>query len=143
VGTTVWGRASEHARKLALVYALSESHAHPEIGKAAAEWAGRVVMHQAKRMLFMAQSHVADNLFHAECLKFLQRLRNAPGHELAHSVLLKRMKIDARSFAALVATLEQRGDIGVRTECTAGRPGRYYMLMEAAAEGRQEEGGER
>jgi len=139
VGTTVWGRVSEHARKLALVYALSESHTHPEIGKAAAEWAGRVVMHQARRMLFMAQSHVADNPFHAECLKFLQKLRNTPGRELSHSVLLKRMKTDAKSFAALVATLEQRGDIGVRTECTAGRPGRYYMLIEADA--RKEEGG--
>jgi len=87
----------------------------------------------------MAQSHVADNPFHAECLKFLQKLRNTPGRELSHSVLLKRMKTDAKSFAALVATLEQRGDIGVRTECTAGRPGRYYMLIEADA--RKEEGG--
>ncbi|MFH1865470.1 MAG: bifunctional DNA primase/polymerase [Candidatus Eisenbacteria bacterium] len=142
VGTTVWGRVSEHARKLALVYAVSESYEHPEIGKAAAEWAGRVVMHQARRMLFMAQSHVADNPFHAECLKFLQKLRNTPGHELPHSVLLKRMKIDAKSFAALVATLEQRGDIGVRTESTAGRPGRYYALVDGAGEEGRVEGGE-
>ncbi len=39
---------SEHARKLALLYAVSENHEHPEIGKAAAEWASRFVMHQTQ-----------------------------------------------------------------------------------------------
>lgn len=32
VGTTVWGRANEHARKLALIYAVSQDHESPEIG---------------------------------------------------------------------------------------------------------------
>ena len=78
-GTTVWGRVSEHARKLALLYAVSENHEQPEIGKAAVEWASRLVLHQARRMLFMARAHVADNPFDAECLKVLQKLRGAPG----------------------------------------------------------------
>lgn len=138
VGTAVWGRASEHARKLALIYAVSENHVHPVIGKPAAEWASRLVIHQARRMLFMAQSHVADNPFHAECLKFLQRLRNAPDQELAHSLLLKRMKTDAKSFQQLVTTLEQRGDIAIRTQATSGRAGRYYRLAEALTPGRRE-----
>ena len=30
VGTTVWGRVSEHARKLALIYAVSENHLAPQ-----------------------------------------------------------------------------------------------------------------
>ena len=130
VGTAVWGRASEHARKLALIYAVSENHQHPEITRAATEWASRLVLHQARRMLFMAQSHVADNPFHAECLKFLQRLRSAPGQELPHSVLLKRMKTDAKSFLALVTTLEQRGDIVIQTQSTPGRSARSYRLAE-------------
>jgi hypothetical protein len=130
VGTAVWGRASEHARKLALVYAVSESYTRPEIGKAAAEWAGRFVMHQARRMLFMAESHVAENPFHAECLKFLRRLRAAPNGELGHSVLLKRMKMDAKSFGDLVCTLEQRGDIVIRTQTTATKSGRFYRLTD-------------
>jgi hypothetical protein len=132
VGTAVWGRASEHSRKLALIYAVSENHEHPVIGQAATEWASRLVLHQARRMLFMAQSHVADNPFHAECLKFLQKLRNAPGRELPHSLLLKRTKTDAKSFLALVTTLEQRGDIVIRTQSTPGRSGRFYRLAEAS-----------
>ena len=134
VATAVWGRASEHARKLALVYAVSESHENPEIGKAAAQWAGRFVMHQARRMLFMAQSHVADSPFHAECLKFMRKLREAPDGELGHSVLLKRMKMDAKSFGDLVNTLEQRGDIVIRTQTTATKAGRFYRLTEVPSE---------
>jgi len=130
VGTTVWGRVSEHVRKLALLYAVSENHEQPEIGRAAAEWAKRFVIHQTRRMLFMAQAYVADNPFHAECLKFLQKLREAPGQELPHSVLLKRMKIGSRDFLALVDTLEQSGDIVIRKQSTSGRAGRFYRLAD-------------
>ncbi len=128
VGTTVWGRVSEHARKLALLHAVSADHEHPEIGEGAADWARRFVVHQTKRMLFMAQAHVADSPFHADCLKAIQKLRDAPGGELSHSVLLKRMKTDAKSFLSLIATLEQRGDIVVRTQSSLTKPGRYYRL---------------
>ncbi|GAB4232427.1 MAG: hypothetical protein OHK0028_07880 [Deltaproteobacteria bacterium] len=130
VGTTVWGRVNEHVRKLALLYAVSEGHKRPEIGEAAAEWARRFVFHVTRRMLFMAQDFVADNPFHAECLKVFKKLREAPGKELPHSVLLKRVKLDAKSFLSLVETLEQQGDIVVRTQPTSacGRPGRFYRL---------------
>ncbi len=128
VSTTVWGRVNEHARKLALLYAVSENHERPEIGRAAAEWARRFVIHLTRRMLFMAQDFVADNPFHAECLKVLKKLREAPEGELAHSVLLKRMKIGANDFLGIVATLEQRGDIVIRTQSTTGRTGRFYRL---------------
>lgn len=138
VGTAVWGRASEHARKLALIYAVSEDHERPEIGRAATEWASHLVLHQAKRMLFMAQSHVADNPFHAECLKVMRKLRAAPGCELSHSALLKRMKMDAKSFLLVVGTLEQRGDIAIRTQATATKSGRFYQLAEEASAGAPE-----
>ncbi len=130
VGTTVWGRVSEHVRKLALVYAVSENHESPEIGKAAAEWAKAFILHQTRRMLFKAAVHVAQSPFDGECLKFLQKLRDAPEGELPHSVLLKRMKVGAREFLELVATLEQRGDIAVRTKPApgSGRPSRFYHL---------------
>lgn len=133
VGTAVWGRASEHARKLALIYAVSENHEQPEIGKTATAWASRLVLHQARRMLFMAQSHVADNPFQGECLKLLRKLRAAPGRELSHSSLLKRMKMDAKSFLLIVGTLEQRGDIVIRTQATATKSGRFYQLAEEAS----------
>ena len=130
VGTTVWGRVSEHVRKLALVYAVSENFERPEISKAAVDWARRFVLHQTRRMLFQAEAHVAENPFHAECMKLMRKLREAPGQELPHGVLLKRMKTDARTFRELIVTLEQRGDIKslTKSQTTAGRPTRVYQL---------------
>ena len=130
VGTTVWGRVSEQTRKLALLYAASEDHRSPRIGLPAVEWASTLVMHQTRRMLFMADSHVAENPFHAECLKLTQKLRDAANGELPHSVLLKRMKMDAKSFTMLIETLVQQGEIEVVTTPRPGWHVRSYRLVE-------------
>ncbi len=129
VGTAVWGRVNEQARRFALLYAISENHQQPVITRQAAEWASAFIMHQTQRMLFMAYSHVAENPFHAGCLRLLEKLREAPDGCLAHSILLKRMKMDARSFAEMVTTLEQQGDIKTVIVPRAGTPMRNYQLM--------------
>ncbi len=134
VGTTVWGRVSEQARKLALLHAVSENHTKPRIGLAAVQWASRFVLHQTRRMLYMASSHVADNPFHAECLKLMQKLRDAPGQELSHQVLLKRMKINAKDFRDLIETLVQRGDVAATQVPTSGRTGVIYRLIAGGEE---------
>ena len=128
VGTTVWGRVPEQIRKLALLYAVSADYQRPRIDVTAVRWATDFMLHQTRRMLFMAQSHVAENPFHAECLKLLRKLREAPDQQLPHSVLLKRMKMDAKAFQELVATLEQQGDVVTVIRATAGRPQRHYRL---------------
>ncbi len=128
VGTTVWGRVSEQTRKLALLYAISENHKEPMISLAAVQWASRFVTYQTRRMLFMAAGHVAENPFHAECLKIIQKLRESPDHELSHSTLLKRMKTDAKSFAMLMDTLSQQGEIEIVTTNKPGWPVRMYRL---------------
>ena len=132
VGTTVWGRTSEHIRKLALIYAISANHREPSIDTSAARWATKFMMHQTKRMLFMAQGHVAANPFHAECLKVKQKIRDAPGRTLAHSVLLKRMKLDGLTFQRIMETLIEQGDIVPLDLKTAGRQSRAYKLTEEA-----------
>lgn len=129
VGTTVWGRVNEHARKLALLYAASESRDDPKISAAAARWAVDFVEHHTRRMLFMAENHLAESPFQVDCLKVLRKLREAPGQTLAHSVLLKRMKMDAQSFRKLISTLSQRGEVLVDEARTAGRKGTAYRLL--------------
>lgn len=131
VGTTVWGRVTEHARKLALIYAVSENYRAPEISRAAITWASEFVIQQTRRMLFMAQNHVADNPFHAECLRLMQKLREAPDLSLPHSVLLKRMKVDAVTFQKLIVTLSQQGDVETTQTKTNGRPALGYRLIRA------------
>jgi len=136
VGMAIWARASEKARRLALIYACSEHHEQPVVGEAAARWAWDFVAYLTRRMLFMARSHVADNPFHAECLKVIERLRNAPGQQLPHSALLRRMKTDAKSFRELIETLVQRGDVTVTQVTTPGRTGTWYGLT-AQAKGQE------
>ena len=72
--------------------------------------------------------------FHAECLKVIQKLREAPDRTLSHSVLLKRMKTDARAFQEIITTLEQRGDVLISTSSTAGRPSRCYQLLDGTGD---------
>ncbi len=129
VGTTVWGRVSEQSRKLALIYAISSNHNKPEINSGAAKWATEFIMHQTKRMLFMAQAHVADNPFHADCLKIVKKLTEAKDGMLSHSVLLKRMKMDSQSFQKIIGTMAQRGDITSQVQSTTGRKGLFYKLV--------------
>jgi len=139
VGMAIWARANEKARRLALVYACSDNHENSVIGEAAARWAWEFVSYLTRRMLFMAYSHVADNPFHAECLKVIDKLRGAADGELPHSALLKAMKIDAKSFRELINTLVERGDVDVRQVTTGGRTGTWYRLTQL---GRGERTGE-
>jgi len=124
----LWARACEKTRRLALVYACSEDHENPEITTTGVEWAWAFVRHQTRRMLFMVAEHVADGEFDALCLKALRKVRGEPGGEIAHSVLLKRMKLDADHFRKLIETLQERGDLLATQRETGGRPAIWYRL---------------
>lgn len=75
VSKTVWGRANENARKLALLYACSTNHENPLVDANAAQWSMRLADHQVRRMLFMAYQYVAKNQFDAMCKELLRHLR--------------------------------------------------------------------
>ena len=128
VARVAWSRTHENAKKLALIYACSENHEDPVIGLQAVQWAQTFAMHQTRRQLFLADSYVAENPFHAECLKLTRKLSEAPNNELPHSVLVKRMKIKAKDFKDLIETLIQRGDVSSKSVPTSGRTGFVYRL---------------
>lgn len=125
---TIWSRTGQKARRLALIYACSVDPENLLITADAVRWSTRFVHHLTRRMLFMASTHVADNPFHAECLKVMEKLREAPAGKLDHSTLLKRMKMPAKDFRELMETMQERGDIGKTQVPTAGRTGTYYQL---------------
>ncbi|NLX60644.1 MAG: DUF3987 domain-containing protein [Phycisphaerae bacterium] len=128
VGTTVWGRVSEQTRKLALIYAVSEDHVEPRISLAAVQWASQFVMHQTRRMLFMAAGHVADNPFHAQCLRLMQRLRTAPGRQIARRDLMRAMHCKVADFDQIVSTLIQQDEIVPVNIPTRTRPAQGYRV---------------
>ena len=131
VRAILWTRVCENATRLALVYACSRDRENLRIDAEAAEWATRFARHLADRMLFLASSHVAENPFHAECLKLMDKLRSEPERQLTHSVLLKRMKLNARDFQGIIETLIQRGDVVRDIVMTRGRSSTVYRLCDA------------
>ncbi len=100
VARTAWSRTCENATKLALIYACSENHENPVIGLPAVQWATAFAMHQTRRQLYLAATYVAENPFHAECLKLLRRLRESGGQMRAspahagHALQGRRLRPD-------------------------------------------------
>ena len=92
----IWARAFEKTRKLALLYACSENHRAPRITAAGIDWAWRLVEHQTKRMLFMADLYVADSEFQSDCKRFIEFLtkhqhRKGPDAFMPHWELARRL----------------------------------------------------
>ncbi len=110
VEAVLWTRASENATRLAINYAVSRDRSAPVIDEEVATWAVRFVEHMVRRMLFLASMHVAENEFHAECLKLLRKLREAGG-QMPRRELMRLMHCKAADFDQIVGTLVQQGDI--------------------------------
>lgn len=61
VQQAMWSRACEKARKLALIYACSESVDSPFVGMQAAEWAIGLSSYLTRRTIELAKAHVVEN----------------------------------------------------------------------------------
>lgn len=129
VARTAWSRTTEQATKLALIYACSQNHQSPKISLNAVQWATEFAMHQTRRQLFLASVHVADNPFHAECLKLLKILRAAPDACLQRQHLLRAMRCKAAEFDQIVATLVQSGEIAAISIPSATKSAVGYQLL--------------
>jgi len=125
---TAWSRTCENAKKLALIRACSESHEDPIISLPAVEWATEFAMHQTRRQLFMAATYVAENPFHADCLKLLRKLKEAPNRRMQRQHLLRAMRCKAADFDQLAATLIQQGEIVPVDVATKTKTAQGYQL---------------
>jgi len=134
VGTTVWGRVSEQVRKLALLYAISENHETQQIGVDAVQWASAFVMHQTRRMLFMATSHVADSEFDAlikRTVAILRQWHEKHGCEALVPAwyLRRRLKQRPGDFKDIVVELAERRIAEFATEPGTTKPKSGYRLL--------------
>ncbi len=129
VGMTVWGRANEQVRRLALFYAISENHRSPTISIRGAEWAAKFMDIQIRKMLFMATQYTAANPFHELCLKFKRKLREYPDRTITRSKMMQSMKIDIKMMDIVINTLIAQNDIVAIAIHTSGRPATGYKLI--------------
>jgi len=133
VSTTVWGRVSENVRKLALLYAVSENHLKPVIGDAAVEWASRFMMHQTRRMLFMAREHVSTNEHDGRCkelLRVVRKWRDKHGNEWMPFWKINRaLPWSDRDHEEVRITLLNQVMIEYTERKTGGTPQRLYRIL--------------
>jgi hypothetical protein len=129
VARVAWSRTLENAQKLALIYACSENHQNPVVALPAVQWATAFAMHQTRRQLFLAASYVAENPFHAECLKLLRKLRESPNGTMARRELMRAMHAKVSDFDQIVATLLAQGDIEPVDIPTKTKPAQGYRLL--------------
>ena len=134
VGTTVWGRVSEQVRKLSLLHAISVNHESPEIDIAAVRWAASFILHQTRRMLFMAASHAADGEFDALIKRAVVILRewhvkHGPDALVPAWYLRRRLKQRPGDFKDIVVELAERRIAEHVTEPGVTKPKSGYRLL--------------
>jgi hypothetical protein len=127
IAKVVWSRTCENAKKLALLYACSENHEKPVISLPAVQWATDFAMHQTRRQLYLAATYVAENPFHAECLKLLRKLKETDG-QMPRRQLMRAMRCKAADFDQIIGTLIQQGDIIPVEIPTKTKPAQGYQL---------------
>lgn len=115
IASSLWARAEETARRLALVYACSQSHSEPRIDADAAKWACDVATYLIKRMLFQAGQWVADGPFGAKQMRVLRIIREA-GEITRSDLCRKTQDLTPRERNAILENLQacQRIEVIVR-----------------------------
>ena len=133
VGTTVWGRVSEQVRKLALLYAISIDYHSSIIDTDAVRWASQLVMHQTRRMLFMAREHVSTSEHDGRCkelLRVLRRWRDKHGDEWMPFWKINRvLSWSARDHQDVRMTLLNQVMIEYSERKTGGTPQHLYRIL--------------
>ena len=130
----IWARAYEKARKLALIYAVSENHRSPQITESAARWAWRFVDFQTRRMLYMADQYVAEGEFDSKCKRMTEVLaawRQRRGDAwMPHWDLSRRLKWSDREMDEVRDALlgQERIEFQAGSTSRGGRSGLRYRL---------------
>jgi hypothetical protein len=124
----LWARVHEKVCKLALLHGISSNVYEPLITEKSVDWAFKFVEHLTKRMLFMAESYVYENVFDEKCQKIIRYLRQAGGSQ-QHSKLLKRSKESLDVFTRIIETLKANGTLDNYTDTSKTKSAVHYRLL--------------
>lgn len=109
---SLWTRAIEKARKLALIYTLSADREAPEVTSEAAEWACRLVTHLTERLEHLAEKWVSDGVFDGQQNLILRHLTRAGERGLTKSELcVKTRSMRPRERMEVIQALLDSGQI--------------------------------
>ncbi|VTS03342.1 bifunctional DNA primase/polymerase [Tuwongella immobilis] len=129
---SLWSRATEKARKLAILYACSRNAETPEIDAAAAEWACALSRYLSRRMVYLTNRWVAETPFDARRRRVLRIISDAGELGITQTDLcLATRSLTPRERAEVIEALLENGEI--RESKTnpgrkGGRPRITYLL---------------
>jgi hypothetical protein len=124
----LWARAHEKICKLAMLHGISSNVYDPVITEKSVKWAWKFIDHLTRRMLYMADAYVYENVFDEKCQRVIRSLRDAGGIS-QHSKLLKRSKESLEVFKKIIETLKANGTIDSFIEQTKTRSAVCYRLL--------------
>jgi hypothetical protein len=132
IGRTLWGRANEKARRLALVYAASRDKDNLCVDIEAAQWAYDLAVYTTRRMLCTAWDHVADNAIHKNKQRILRMLKKSPGGKMTRNQLARcTQDLRGKERDEIIVDLAEAGLLRVETVAASkigGRPITVYRL---------------
>jgi hypothetical protein len=123
---TLWTRAGEKSRKLALLYACSNGLPGEciEIGEDAAVWAVAVSRWQTERLIYLCDRHVSDGAFDMRRKKVFRAIEAAGKVGLTQSELTRRTQsLAPRDRNEVLEALVESKEIAIKM-IGSGGPGR-------------------
>lgn len=131
---TLWTRATEKARKLALIYACSRDAERWNVDESAARWGCDVSRYLTYRLVYLANQWVAENPFDAKRKRLLRMIVRAGEGGITRSELYgKTRAFTTRERAELLESLHLCGDVTEVKELTGGAPRVTYKAVNHAA----------
>ena len=125
----LWARAHEKVCKLAMLHGISSNVYNPLITEKSVRWAWKFIDHLTRRMLYMADSYVYENVFDEKCQKVIRMLREHGGR-IKHAKLLNRFHDSLDNLKKVVETLMEQGILTYEMDATKTRPSKVYVLLE-------------
>lgn len=128
---SLWGRAQEKARKLALIHAASKYEAGEPFGICweDAAWAVDLAEYLTRRLVYLASRWVSDGAFDSKRRKVLREIEKAGKEGLTQSQLCRATRgLTTRERAEAIDSLCQAGDIHIKmNKETKGRSSTVYV----------------
>jgi Bifunctional DNA primase/polymerase, N-terminal. len=126
--SALWTRLSEQAERIVSVYACSRNCRNPIIDADAAEWAVEWVKWCSGNLILAMRNHVADGVFDAKCLRFMDVVRKRGGIATRREVM-KGTRFDIATADNVIETLQERGSIkSVERRGKRGPPTTAYRI---------------
>jgi hypothetical protein len=110
----LWGRAEEHARKIALILSASQSFDGLVVGRETAAWACDLVGHLVTGLVSVIRDNVSDSEVGRQRLEILRAIREQGG-AATKSQIIRAVRLSSRDMNDALGSLAEAGYITART----------------------------